>query len=147
MCYDVEIVQNILEVRPNFARKSNKNGYSPLHCACSRGYLEITRLFLRLDQDLALQYSDKGYTPLHLAAMHGKVLIIEEFLLSSPTSFQDLTKEGETVFHLAVNFNQYDTLVSLANFFTSSDLLLKKDQCGNTILHLAVSRGNSQVRI
>ncbi|KAJ0075222.1 hypothetical protein Patl1_34074 [Pistacia atlantica] len=140
-----EIVQNILEVRPNFARKSNKNGYSPLHCACSRGYLEITRLFLRLDQDLAVQYNDKGYTPLHLAAIHGKVPILEEFMLSSPTSFQYLTKEGETVCHLAVRFNQYDALVCLANFFISSDLLLKKDQCGNTILHLAVSRGNYQL--
>ncbi|KAJ0007940.1 hypothetical protein Pint_29681 [Pistacia integerrima] len=119
-----------------------------LHVAAAMGhtgYLEITRLFLRLDQDLALQYNDKGYTPLHLAAIHGKVPILEEFRLSSPTSFQYLTKEGETVCHLAVSFNQYDALVCLANFFISSDLLLKKDQCGNTILHLAVSRGNYQL--
>ncbi|KAJ0007749.1 hypothetical protein Pint_29676 [Pistacia integerrima] len=84
-----------------------------LHVAASMGhtgYLAITRLFLRLEQDLALQYNDKGYTPLHLEAIHGKVPILEDFLLSSPTSFQYLTKEGETVCHLAVKFNQYDAL-------------------------------------
>ncbi|KAJ0075882.1 hypothetical protein Patl1_34065 [Pistacia atlantica] len=112
-----DTVQNILEVRPNFARKSNKNGYSPLHC----------------------------YTPLHLAAIHGKVPILEEFMLSSPTSFQYLTKEGEIMCHLAVKFNQYDALLAMYIVNTPKEIINCCNNKGHTVLEiLELSPGNAE---
>ncbi|XP_031269825.1 ankyrin repeat-containing protein NPR4-like [Pistacia vera] len=60
-----DTVQNILEVRPNFARKSNKNGYSPLHSI--HGKVPILEEFM-LSSPTSFQYLTKeGETMCHLA--------------------------------------------------------------------------------
>ncbi|KAJ9179232.1 hypothetical protein P3X46_011042 [Hevea brasiliensis] len=139
-----DIVEEILEMRPNFAQKTNKNGFSPLHCACSKGQLEITKLLLSSDLDLAMQYNNHGYTPLHLAVINGHLAILEAFVFSSPSSLQCLTKDGETVLHLAVKFNRYNVIKRLAQVPDFSHLLHQQDQDGNNKLHLAFSRGDHQ---
>ncbi|KAK9280858.1 hypothetical protein L1049_003749 [Liquidambar formosana] len=140
-----DVVRELLNVRPDFATRTDKKGFSPLHYSCSRDHLEITKMLLTLDQDLALQYDDNGYTPLHLAAMNGKAEILKEFLSMAPTSFQVLTREGETVFHLTVRFNQYDAFMCLVQVFNNTELINRPDQHGNTILHLAVSGKHHQL--
>ena len=122
-----------------------KNGYSPLHHACISGHLEITRILLTLSTDLALQFSNTGYMPLHLAAMNAKTSLFEEFEQMAPISFHHLTTEGETVFHLTVKYKHYESFIWLAGAFHNTDLFHRPDQCGNTLLHLAVSRGCDQV--
>ncbi|KAJ4718580.1 Ankyrin repeat-containing protein [Melia azedarach] len=141
----LDIVKEILKVHPNSAETTNNNGFSSLHCASSRGNLEVTKLLLKLDPNLALKYDNNGYTPLHLAAINGHVKILEAFLMSSPTSFKCLTAEGETVFHLATRFDKYNAFVCLAESFSFTSLLHRQDQFGNTVLHLAVLKNNSQL--
>lgn len=140
-----DIINELLQVPSNFARKTNKKGLSPLHYASSRGHLEITKLLLSHDPDLTLQYDIDGHTPLHLAVINGYMTIIEAFLSSSPTSFGYLTRDGETVFHLAIRFEKYNTFIYLSRFFNSTNLIGQQDGFGNTILHLAVRRENYQV--
>jgi ankyrin repeat protein len=133
-------------VCPNFAQKIDTNGFSPLHCSCHRGNLEITRMLLKLDADLALQFNNDGYTPLHLAAMKGNTAILKEFMSMAPTSFQHHTKKGETVFHLIVRYNHCDAFFHLVHVFNDTSIFHCPDQYGNTILHIAVSGGHHQVR-
>ncbi|KAJ0008112.1 hypothetical protein Pint_29656 [Pistacia integerrima] len=138
-----DIVAQLLKMCPNLAQKIDKNGYSPLHYACSKGRVAITKMLLWFDSDLALQFDNHGYTPLHLVAMNGDVAIFKEFMAAARASFQRLTKnESETVFHLAVRFNHSDALKYLTKVFSSTYLLHRADRFGNTILHLAIAQGN-----
>ena len=83
--------------------------------------------------------------PLHLAAMNAKTSLFEEFEQMAPISFHPLTREGETVYHLTVKYKHYESFIWLAGAFHNTDLFHRPDQCGNTLLHLAVSRGCDQV--
>ncbi|XP_065634403.1 ankyrin repeat-containing protein ITN1 [Quercus suber] len=138
------VVRELLNVFPDLAWKVDKNGYSPLHHACNSGNLEITRILLKLSTDLALQFSSTGHMPLHLAAMNAKPEIFEEFEQIAPISFHHLTRQGETVFHLTVKYKHYEAFIWLVGAFHNTDLFHHPDQCGNTLLHLAVSGGCSQ---
>ena len=103
-------------------------------------------MLLKCSADLALQFSNTGYMPLHLAAMNGNTLIFEEFEKMAPISFHHLTRQGDTVFHLTVKYKHYGAFMWLVSAFHNTDFFHRPDQCGNTLLHLAVSRGCSKVR-
>lgn len=69
-------MREILKIFPDMGRKVDRNGRSPLHYACSKGHLDITKMLLKHDLDLAFQFDNNGYTPLHLAAMNDDVGIL-----------------------------------------------------------------------
>ncbi|PRQ51049.1 putative ankyrin repeat-containing domain, PGG domain-containing protein [Rosa chinensis] len=141
----VDIVKTILEACPRFAWKVDNKGYLPLHLACEKGQLEITKTLLMIDPNLSLELNRYRYTPLHLAAMNGQNQILEELLLCSPRSLELRTGDGETVFHLSVRFNRYDVFTSLAKNCNHTNLLNQADKQGNTVLHLALSAGNTRL--
>lgn len=82
-----DIVRGILDMCSDYAQKTNVNGNSPLHYACSKGHREITWMLLKRDVNLALQYNNNGYTPLHLAAIRGNISVLEDFALKTPAAF------------------------------------------------------------
>ncbi|KAK9274351.1 hypothetical protein L1049_019165 [Liquidambar formosana] len=134
-----EIVKEILKARPEFARKKDIHGCTPLHLACSKGHLEITRELLRLDTDLCSLQDNDGRTPLHCAAIRGRVNIIDEILSTSLESAEMVTKQGETVLHLGVKNNQYDAVRYLMETLNIAKLINMTDNDGNTILHIATA--------
>ncbi|ONI15788.1 hypothetical protein PRUPE_3G061800 [Prunus persica] len=138
----VDISTPLLNALSRLARKADRNGCLPLHLACEKGHLEITRILLQLDPNLALEKNHSRYTPLHLAAMNGQTEILEELWSRSARSFEVLTGEGETVFHLAAMSNRYSSFLFLAQSLNSTNLIHRPDECGNTVLHLAVSTRN-----
>lgn len=140
-------MREILNIYPDLGRKVDRNGCSPLHYACSRGRLEITKMLLKHNLDLAFQFDNNGYTPLHLAAMKGDTGILKAFVSIAPTSVHCLTEDGETVFHLTVRFNQFNAFVCLALVFSDTNLFNRPDSHGNTILHVATSKGHYLVCI
>ncbi|XVE88837.1 hypothetical protein DITRI_Ditri19aG0100800 [Diplodiscus trichospermus] len=140
-----EIMREIVKIYPDLVRKVDKNGCSPLHYACSRGRLDITEMLLKHDLDPAFQFNNNGYTPLHLAAMNGDVGILRKFVKIAPTSVHCLTEDGQTVFHLTVRFDQCDAFLLLAMVFSDTNLFNRPDSHGNTILHMATSKGHYQL--
>ncbi|KAI5336998.1 PREDICTED: ankyrin [Prunus dulcis] len=138
----VDISTPLLNALSRLARKADRNGCLPLHLACEKGHLEITRILLQLDPNLALEKNHSRYTPLHLAAMNGQTEILEELWSRSARSFEVLTGEGETLFHLAAMSNRYSSFIFLAQSLNSTNLVHRPDECGNTVLHLAVSTRN-----
>ncbi|PWA62912.1 ankyrin repeat family protein [Artemisia annua] len=134
-----EIVKEILDVRPDFARKYTSEGYSPLHLACSRGHVETTRELLWFDPDLLYLRDRNGWTPLHWASMKGRVGIIGEIISISLESVEMVTNLRETVLHLAVKYNQFDGLKYLIDTLNIQELVNVQDNNGNTVLHIATA--------
>lgn len=134
-----EIVNEILKVRPEFARKYTSEGYSPLHLACSRGQVETTRELLWLDPDLLSLRDHNGWTPLHWASMKGRVGVIGEIISINLESVEMVTNHGETVLHLAVKYNQFDGLKHLMETLNITKLMNVQDNDGNTVLHVATA--------
>lgn len=141
-----EIVKEVLKVRPEFANKTDSNGCTPLHLACSKGHLEVTRELLRQDPDLTSLQDNDGRTPLHWAAIRGRVNIIDEILSTSLESAEMVTKNGETVLHLGVKNKQYEAVKYLMETLNITKLLNMTDVDGNTILHLATAGKLTTVR-
>lgn len=76
--------------------------------------------------------------------------MIKELLSASVDSMENTTARGETALHLAVNNHQFQAFKALVEYlkeFKKEDLLNGKDGQGNTILHLAASRKQYEVRI
>lgn len=140
------IVGIILERFPELARKNvwvveGGSQSTLLHYACDKGDLELTSILLGPNQGLEEALNSKGLSPLHLAVPRGSVMILEEFMDKAPFSFCVRTPSEETVFHLAARNKNTDAFVFMAeNLGPSSPILLKKkDQQGNTVLHIAAS--------
>ncbi|KAF2301171.1 hypothetical protein GH714_020623 [Hevea brasiliensis] len=134
-----DIVRKVLEGWPEFAWETDEDGCVPLHYACERGLLEITRLILKVEPRCANRFNKNAYTPLHFAAMNGDVLLLTEFMTMAPKSFMLLTKKAETVMHLAAKFGKCKAFVTMTETLGSNDLFRRPDLYGNTVLHLAVS--------
>jgi len=133
-------------VRPQFAWKRTSNGSTPLHLACSKGHLEITRELLKFDVDLSSLQDHQGKTPLHCAAIKGRVNIMDEILSMSLESSEMVTDNGETVLHVAVKNNQYEAVRYLIEKLNVTKLANLPDIDGNTILHLATACKLTTVR-
>ncbi|PON88579.1 Transmembrane protein [Trema orientale] len=140
-----DVVREILNMSPYLGQKIDEKANSALHYACEEGHREITWMLLRRDPNLALQYNNNGYTPLHLAAIHGEVSVLEEFARKAPAAFHYLTQEEESVFHLVVRHGKFEALVFLVHVSSGTNLLHCQNRYGNTVLHLAVSRGRHQI--
>ncbi|XWS11967.1 hypothetical protein CRYUN_Cryun37aG0050200 [Craigia yunnanensis] len=142
----------IIKLRPNLVATVNRKLETPLQEACRvgnaeavmllRGRLDITKMLLKHDLDLAFQFDNNDYTPLQLAAMNSDAGILKAFMSIAPTSVHCLTEDGETVFHLTVRFNQYNAFVCLALVSSDTNLFNRPDSHGNTILHVATSKGH-----
>ncbi|XP_010249616.1 PREDICTED: ankyrin repeat-containing protein ITN1-like [Nelumbo nucifera] len=141
----LDIVKEIIELRPDFAWKRDFQGHSPLHLACNKGHLEVTRELLKLDPDLSFLQDNDGRTSLHLAAIKGQVDILDEILSTSPESAGMLTGQGETVLHLGVKNNHYEAIKFLVEAHNINELLDFPDHDRNTILHLATARNLTRI--
>ncbi|KAL7203933.1 hypothetical protein ACSBR2_017067 [Camellia fascicularis] len=132
-----------MKLRKEFSQELNEDGLSPLHDASTNGHVEIVKELLKADHKLCLVKGRERRIPLHYAAIKGKVDVIREYILASADSVVDVTARGETVLHLAVKNNQFEAfkvLVEHLKKFNKEDVLNRKDDQGNTFLHVAVSK-------
>ncbi|KAL5551318.1 hypothetical protein UlMin_001494 [Ulmus minor] len=145
----------IMMWKPSFARKPNQEGLYPIHLALERGYILLVRQLLEIDGDLVRLRGRDGKTPLHHAAEHGNLLLLRLFLSVCPLSLLDLTLQRETALHVAVKNLKFDALDFLlgrllrAKHKSSSiqeiQTLNRKDERGNTVLHVAALINQPQV--
>ncbi|KAJ1695376.1 hypothetical protein LUZ63_012074 [Rhynchospora breviuscula] len=139
----VDFASEIVELKPELAKKLNKEGQSPLHLAAARGHLQVVEKLLdQVGTDICLVLDKAGYLPIHTAAIHGKNDVVAMFIDKCQQSLHEVTSTNETLLHLAVKANSLETI----RFLMSRGVKLgAKDDEGNTCLHIAVARRNSQV--
>ncbi|KAE8713917.1 putative Ankyrin repeat-containing protein [Hibiscus syriacus] len=140
----VDFAVEVMNLKSSFARKLNKEGYSPIHLAFQN---EGTLLRLvETDKDLIRVKGREGCTPLHYAAQHGNLNLLAKFLVACPESIHDVTIRDETALHVAAKNNKLEALRVLVQLLrrtyfyscsTGKKLLNWKDKDGNTVLHVA----------
>ncbi|CAN6813358.1 hypothetical protein HID58_051621 [Brassica napus] len=126
----------------------DKEGFSPLHAAAGTGQVETVRAILGIDKKLCRLKGRDGKTPLHVAAMRGKTDVIREIVSSCVDCVEDETVQGQTALHIAVMHQEIGAVVAIVELITVMnriEVLYKKDEQGNTPLHLATWRKNRQV--
>ncbi|KAK9144721.1 hypothetical protein Sjap_004624 [Stephania japonica] len=138
----VDFVKEVIRLKPEFAKKLNQDGFSPMHLASANGYLEIVRELAKIDASHCRFQGRNRKTPLHLAVINGRIEVIHELLSSCPESVEDLTFGGQTALHIAVINNHFEAFKVVAvglKRLNKVDQLNRRDDQGNTVLHLAAS--------
>ncbi|KAE8076011.1 hypothetical protein FH972_014687 [Carpinus fangiana] len=145
----------IMRLKPSFARKLNQDGFTPIHLAMQNGETRVVLRLLDVDNDLVRIQGREGITPLHFAAQRGDLDLLVAFLRVCPDSIEDVTVQRETVLHIALtngNFDAFQLLLGWLRrawfkdaFSLGRKLLNWQDEEGNTVLHIAISRDQSQI--
>jgi ankyrin repeat protein len=165
----IQFAMEIMMLKPSFARKPNKDGFTPMHLALQKLHLHalenyqdlqrkqtglLVHRLLDHDKDIVRVQGREGVTPLHYVAQIGNLDLLSKFLKVCPTSIQDVTSRGETILHIALKYHHLDALKYLIRWlqltrienasFWQETLLNRKDDEGNTVLHIAVSNNQTQ---
>uniref|UniRef100_A0A803L6U9 PGG domain-containing protein n=1 Tax=Chenopodium quinoa TaxID=63459 RepID=A0A803L6U9_CHEQI len=146
----LDFTKKILELKPEFARQVNADGYSPMHLASGCGHIQIAREMIRIDSNICRLVGKEGATPLHLAVLGGRVDLISEILANCEECIEDETVQKETALHLAVKSFQLESLRVLLDWnrqMGKEDILNRKDEHGNTALHLAIWKKQRQASL
>ncbi|XVE99497.1 hypothetical protein REPUB_Repub03eG0203900 [Reevesia pubescens] len=147
-----DFAMEIMNLKPSFARKLNKDGCSPIHLALQNE--KIVFRLLETYKDLVRVKGRGGYTALHHVAEQGNPHLLARFLVDCPECIEDVTIRNETALHVAAKNNKLESLQVLAQslrrtyFYGSSSgkkLLNWKDKDGNTVLHIAAFRNLPQM--
>ncbi|KAI3968416.1 hypothetical protein MKW92_017281 [Papaver armeniacum] len=150
ICGNLQFVKEMIRLKPEFAGELNQNGFGPVHLASANGHVEILKELLMVNRDhCRLKGRDKS-TPLHYATVKGRIGVINELISCCEESFEDVTIRDETALHLAVKNNQFEALrimVDMLRRLNKGEILNKKDQEGNRILHLATSMKQREASI
>ena len=125
----------------------NNEGFTPLHCAASRGHFQICGMFIDQIEDKNPK-NNLGHTPLHYAA-YGGYLEICKLILDNVQDKNPRANDGETPLHFAaLNGNLpvvrliIENNVNKLNPNDSKDAKNNpKNENGITPLHMAASKG------
>ena len=120
---------------------TNINGYTPLHCVCEEGDLELVSLILSDRQYRSDMQCSDGKTPLHSACSSEKVSFLERLkivrmlLAHRPSLVSAIDNTGRTALHFAVTTGDSKTVSLLLS--TETNLINVQDNEGQTPLHYA----------
>ena len=152
---NIQFAMETIGLKPSFARKLNQNGFSPIHIALQNGHIELVRRLLQFDGDLVRVKGREHITPLHYVVANSDNLdLLDKFLLVCPNSITDVTVQNETVLHIALKYDNLEAFKFLMGWlernysknasFNEKVVLNWKDNEGNTVLHIAVSKNQTQ---
>ncbi|BFG31263.1 hypothetical protein CerSpe_175370 [Prunus speciosa] len=138
----------MIRLKPQFARKQNKEGFSALHLALKHGKTQTVLSVLCAYRDIVRVKGREGRTLLHCVAEIGNLDLLAEFLAACPESIIDLTNQKETALHIAAKNDKAGALEVLLGWIQHVDMdevLQWTDVEGNTVLHIATARNQFQV--
>ena len=151
----IQFAMEMMRLKPSFARKLNLNGYSPIHLALQEGHTQMVLRLLQVDGDLVRVKGKEGRTPLHdvaaaAAATEQQPDLLFEFLTDCPNSIEDVTIQNQTALHIALENNNLDAFKGLVGWLQKNksenarEILNRQDEKGNTVLHVAVSKNQTE---
>ncbi|KAE8124440.1 hypothetical protein FH972_019325 [Carpinus fangiana] len=151
----IQFAMEIMRLKPSFARKLDENGFTPMHIAMQRNQVLLVNQLLSVDKDLVRVQRREGMTPLHYAAEKGDLYFLDKFFKVCPESLEDVTNRGENVIHIALKNDMVQAFKDMLRmvqgaWFKDASLMEKKllywqDVEDNTLLHVAVSKNQTEV--
>ena len=114
------------------------------------------RKLLQFDGDLVRVKGREHITPLHYVVANSDNLdLLDKFLLVCPNSIADVTVRNETALHIALKYDNLEAFKFLVRWlgrncsknasFNEKAIFNWEDDDGNTVLHIAVSKIETQV--
>ncbi|KAJ7981455.1 Protein ACCELERATED CELL DEATH 6 [Quillaja saponaria] len=132
-----DLMEVILEKRPELMYSKDEKGCNALHFAAWIGYLKGVRILLEKDSQSALERNSKGHLPIHLACRH-RLGVVKAFLQQEWFDpIELLNKEGQNILHIAAKKGNNNVVKYILRNKKLESLLNQKDRKGNTPLHLA----------
>ena len=152
----IPFVMEMMRLKPSFARKPNLEGFSPIHLALLYKHTEMVSRLLQVDGDLVRIKGREGITPLHYAVVVDDQLdLLAEFLSVCPDFIEDVTTRNETVLHITLKYNKLKAFKFLVEWirqkrsknsiFWERKILNWKNEEGNIVLHIAISKNQPEV--
>ncbi|XP_052292814.1 ankyrin repeat-containing protein BDA1-like isoform X2 [Citrus sinensis] len=144
----INFALEIMRLKPSFARKQNQYGFCPLHLALQKTHTQMVLRLIDVDRNLVRVQGREGVTPLHYVAEKGNVDLLCKFLAACPESILQVTIRKETALHVAAKNGKLEVLevmLGWLRFVNKDDILNWKDDEGNTLLHISISRSHIQM--
>lgn len=158
---NTNFANEMMYLKPSFAKKLNKKGWSPIHLALKNKQTKLAVSLLKADKSLANVKGKKGYTPLHCLLKVNKEedrererdhlkQFLKQFLDKYPHCIGDVTNEDETPLHVAARYNSralkvllhWFTITNNYSMMNKQTILDAKNSDDETVLHVAVSSNN-----
>ncbi|KAH9723131.1 ANK REP REGION domain-containing protein [Citrus sinensis] len=134
----INFALEIMRLKPSFARKQNQYGFCPLHLALQKTHTQMVLRLIDVDRNLVRVQGREGVTPLHYVAEKGNVDLLCKFLAVAQ----------KTALHVAAKNDKLEVLevmLGWLRFVNKDDILNWKDDEGNTLLHISISRSHIQI--
>ena len=153
---NIPFALEMLRLKPSFARKPNPNGFSPIHLALQNGQYNMVHWLVNIDNDLVRVKGRESITPLHYVAKNcgDQLNLLYKFLSCCPKSIVDVTTGNETALHIALKHDNLEAFKFMVGWLKRScfknaasyerNVLNAWDQEGNTVLHIAVSKNQTE---
>ncbi|KAM7497916.1 hypothetical protein LguiA_022330 [Lonicera macranthoides] len=143
----LDFVRTVLIHKRQLANALDALRRSPLHLASGGGYTEIVHELIKINPKMCHFRDQDGKIPLHFASFHEHVDIMNVLIQANPELVREIFDNGETLLHFCVKHNRIEALKVLVKWLGdigNGDFVSTKDDCGNTILHLAVIKKQFQ---
>ncbi|XP_011047463.1 PREDICTED: ankyrin repeat-containing protein At5g02620-like isoform X3 [Populus euphratica] len=148
---DHETARKILERDASLTRRTDDNGWSPLHYAAffplSTSFLTVI-LLLKHDVSAAYIVDSEKRTALHLAVVRGNIAAMRTIAITCPACCELVDSRGWNALHYAATtLKGALTAMFFPRLIPKFDVLIyEKDNDGNTPLHLLAALGNFRQR-
>ena len=136
-------------LNPSFLNKRNLDGYTLIYLALLNGHTKMVCQLLQHNADLVHVKRKEHMTLLHYAAKDDHLDLLDKFLSVCPDSITDVTTQNETALHIALKNGKLNAFKLLVGWLLRKwpywrKILKWKDVEGNTILHIAVFKNQTQ---
>lgn len=139
------ILDKLLDWKQDLIKERDTKGWTSLHFAAHYGNLEAVKKLL--DKDKSVAYvtanNDEGNTALHIATATGDVLVMNEILQKFPDCWEMANSKGRTILHIAADVERDVATNFILKKPWVSRLINRKDNEGNTPLHVLASKGKA----
>ena len=143
--YDnLEITQHLLKSEAVKVDSEDNSGGTALLLSVINRYDSVARELLQHGADPLVKPHD-GETALHVACEKAEDETVKMMLPKLKGRTDILEGRGESLLRVAVDYNRYDVVKLLLEQDKLRECITKKDDNGNTVIHVAAENGNAAI--
>ncbi|XP_046848108.1 transient receptor potential cation channel subfamily A member 1-like [Xenia sp. Carnegie-2017] len=125
---------------PLLINEKEIDGYTPIHNAALKGFLESVRILLEYNADLNV-FTNTSRSPLHCAVSSQNSDVVELILANEPALINKVDATGKTPLHTAANFSSPEVVKCLLN----NGAIILRDGNMFSPLHIAAFKGHLNI--